>query len=129
MELSVRLRSGCPVPTADVGGELDLQSGRCLVDVLDCMMRARGSVLDLDLTGVQFIDCAGMGALLTSRRAAQLAGGRLRVIAVSPCVRRIMEITGLQQVLGNRLPAAENGDEGGRCRHHDFHGERHRYVR
>jgi anti-anti-sigma factor len=129
MELSVRLRSVSPVPTVDVGGELDLESGRCLADVLDCMMRARGSVLDLDLTGVTFIDCAGVGALLASRRVAQLAGGRLRVIAVSPCVRRIMKITGLQQVLENRLPAAGDGGEGGRRRHHDFPGGRHQYVR
>jgi anti-anti-sigma factor len=105
MELSLRLRSVSPVPTVYVCGELDLESGPCLVDWLECMMRARGSLLDLDLAGVRFIDCAGVGALLASRRVAQLKGGWLRVIAVSPCVRTIIGLTGLQQVLGECPPA------------------------
>ena len=38
-------------------------------------MRACGSVLDLDLSGVRFIDCAGVGALLASRDIVQIEGG------------------------------------------------------
>ena len=57
MELSMELRSVSPVPVVAVGGELDLESGPCLA-WLRSLLRARGPVLALDLTGVRFIDCA-----------------------------------------------------------------------
>jgi anti-sigma B factor antagonist len=100
MDLSVQLRSGSPVPVVAVGGELDLEAGSCLVGWLRWLLQARGPVLALDLTGVRFIDCAGVGALVASCRAARHDGGRLFVVALSPCTRRIIEITGLQEVLG-----------------------------
>jgi len=59
-------------------------------------------VLALDLAGVRFIDCAGVGALVASCRAARQDGGRLFIVALSPCARRIVEITRLQKVLGER---------------------------
>ena len=102
MELSVQLRSGSPVPVVAVGGELDLESGPCLARWLRSLRGARGPVLALDLTGVRFIDCAGVGALVASCRAARQDGGRLFVVALSPCARRIIQITRLQQVLGER---------------------------
>jgi anti-anti-sigma factor len=100
MELSMQLRSVSPVPVVAVGGELDLESGPCLADWLRSLLRARGPVLALDLSGVRFIDCAGVGALLASCRAAREGGGRLFVVALSQCARRIIELTGLQEVLG-----------------------------
>jgi anti-sigma B factor antagonist len=98
MELSVQLRSGSPVPVVAVSGELDLESGPCLARWLRSLLGARGPVLALDLTGVRFIDCAGVA----SCRVARQDGGRLFVVALSPCARRIIQITGLQQVLGER---------------------------
>jgi anti-anti-sigma factor len=102
MELSVQLRSGSPVPVVAVGGELDVESGRWLVGWLRWLLQARGPVLALDLAGVRFIDCAGVGALVASCRAARQDGGRLLVVALSPCARRIIEITRLQELLGER---------------------------
>jgi anti-sigma B factor antagonist len=100
MELSVQLCSGSPVPVVTVGGELDLESGSCLVGCLRSLLQTCGPVLALDLTGVRFIDCAGVGALLASCRVARQEGGRLLVVALSPRARRIVEITRLQEVLG-----------------------------
>lgn len=102
MELSMQLRSGSPVPVVAVGGELDLESGPYLAGCLRSLLQARGPVLALDLTGVRFIDCAGVGALVASCGAAREGGGQLFVVALSPCARRIVEITGLQKVLGER---------------------------
>jgi anti-anti-sigma factor len=85
--------------TVAVGGELDMESGPALRDRLTCMIWANGSELALDLTGVTFIDCAGLTALLAARNAVQAQGGWLRLVAVSRCVRRLIEIIGLQDVL------------------------------
>ena len=99
MRLQTHVCSVFPTMTVAVGGELDMESGPCLRDRLTCMIWANGPVLALDLTGVTFIDCTGLTALLTARKAAQAQGGWLRVVAVSRCVGRLIEITGLQDVL------------------------------
>ena len=69
-------------------------------------MRAYGARLALDLTGVTFIDCSGVNALLASCRDARRLGGSMRVAGASPRVRRLIEITGLEQVLGV-MPASQ----------------------
>jgi anti-anti-sigma factor len=105
MEFSWRIRRGDPVPTVEVAEELDLDSGPYLHEQLRSIMRTHGAYLAIDLTGVTFIDCSGVNALLASGRDARRLGGWMRVAGASPCVRRLIEITGLQQVL-EVLPAS-----------------------
>ena len=62
-------------------------------------MREYGARLLLDVSGVSFMDCAGLRALLTTRRRAELRGGFMRLIAVSRAVRRIIELTGAHEAL------------------------------
>ena len=88
-----------PGPVVTVSGEIDIQSGPQLRDQLLCAMRLHGARLALDLTGVTFMDCAGINALLAARRRAQLEGGWLRVIRASPRVERVLELTRLHRVL------------------------------
>jgi hypothetical protein len=45
------------------------------------------------VSGVSFMDCAGLRALLTTRRRAELHGGFLRLIAVPRAVRPVIELT------------------------------------
>jgi anti-anti-sigma factor len=99
VRLETHVRSVSPTMTVAVGGELDMESGPCLCDRLTWMIRANGPWLALDLTGVTFIDCAGLTALLSARKAVQAQGGWLRLVAVSRCVGRLIEIIGLQDVL------------------------------
>ncbi len=51
------------------------------------------------VSGVSFMDCAGLRALLTTRRRAELRGGFLRLIAVSRAVRQVIELTGAHEAL------------------------------
>jgi anti-anti-sigma factor len=99
VELWTRAHPGSHVVTVEVGGEIDMQSGRCLRNQLCFMIWAHGPRLALDLTGVTFIDCSGLGALVATRRLARVQGGWLRLIAVSGCARRLIEITGLHDAL------------------------------
>jgi anti-anti-sigma factor len=105
VELFMRVSPGLPGPTVAVGGEIDLESGPHLHDQLCSVIQAYGPRLTVDLTGVTFIDCAGLSALLASRRAAQGLGGWVRLAEMSRCVRRLIEVTGLQQLSGFCLPA------------------------
>lgn len=94
LEVSVQ-----PGAIVAVSGEIDLQSGPQLRDQLLGIIRRHGARLALDLSGVTFIDCAGINVLLATRRRAQLEGGSLRVLRASPRVRRLFELTRLDAVL------------------------------
>jgi anti-anti-sigma factor len=92
-----------PSPTqAWVGviGEVDLATSKQLRDTLLIVLHDRApAVVDVDLAGVSFLDCAGIGALVAVRNVATGAGRQLRVSHPLPIVRRILELTGLLGVL------------------------------
>jgi anti-sigma B factor antagonist len=100
MQLVTRLCTGSPVPTMEIAGEIDIESGPRLRELAGLVMRAHGPHLVLDLAGITFIDCAGVSALLAICRSARTLGGSVRLAAASRCVRQLARITGLQQVLG-----------------------------
>jgi anti-anti-sigma factor len=67
--------------------------------VLLRIMCERSARIFLDVSGVSFMDCAGLRALLTTGRRAELRGGCMRLIATSAAVRRIIELTGAHEAL------------------------------
>ena len=77
--------------------EVDVCTEAALQQALLRIMREHGARLLLDVSGVSFMDCAGLRALLTTRRRAELHGGFMRLIAVSRAVRRIIELTGAHE--------------------------------
>jgi anti-sigma B factor antagonist len=81
-----------------LGGDLDIATVPDLARKLTPLARA-GSHLTLDLSGVQFCDCAGLSLFLRLRGHALAAGGSLRLAAVSPTVRRLIGAAGLQAIL------------------------------
>lgn len=79
-----------PVAHLKVDGELDLATcGRLEVAVRDAVRDGCRQVT-LDLSGVTFMDSSGLHALSGSRRTVRAAGGRLRVVSLSPAVERIL---------------------------------------
>lgn len=93
------------VPTAGatavtVRGEVDADSApglrACLLQVLD---RPGVTTVDLDLTGVTFLDSAGLTALVVAHRAARSSGRVLTMrCGTSRAVVRPLQITGLAGV-------------------------------
>jgi anti-anti-sigma factor len=79
-----------------VVGEVDLVTTPVLRERLLRVLRdRRPDLLDVDLAGVTFLDCTGLGALVAVRNAAVQAGGQIRVSHPRPIVRRVLEVTGL----------------------------------
>ncbi len=91
------IRPGAP-PVVEIFGEIDIQSAPRLREELLRVVRRHGSRLALDLGGVTFLDCAGINALLATRRRTRLEDGWVRVIRASPCARRIISLLGLAEV-------------------------------
>ncbi|MFI6503133.1 STAS domain-containing protein [Nonomuraea typhae] len=58
--------------------------------------------LDLDLAGLSFIDSSGLAALVRLHQRAESDGAALRLVAVSPHLRRLLKVTALDRLF--RLP-------------------------
>jgi anti-sigma B factor antagonist len=99
MGLTLGVRRGDDGIVVAVSGEVDVCTEALLQQALLRIMREHGARLLLDVSGVSFMDCAGLRALLTTRRRAELHGGFMRLIAVSRAVRRIIELTGAHEAL------------------------------
>ena len=91
MDVTLGVRPGDDGTVVAVSGEVDVCTEAPLQQALLRIMREHGARLLLDVSGVSFMDCAGLRALLTTRRRAELRGGLMRLIAVSRAVRRIIE--------------------------------------
>lgn len=83
-----------------VTGEIDSSSAPELRRVLDALLDEAPEELVVDLTGVTFLDSAGLSSLAVAHRRAGAGGVRLRVLASGRAVVRPLKITGLWDLFG-----------------------------
>ena len=99
VSVTLCIRPGDGGTIVAISGEVDVGTEAQLQQSLLRIMRECGAKLMLDVSGVSFMDCAGLRALLATRRRAEIRGGFLRLIATSAAVGRIIELTGAQEAL------------------------------
>jgi anti-sigma B factor antagonist len=87
-----------------VGGELDLLTGPRLALATEGWP-GLGDRLYLDLTGLAFVDCRGLTALLTLRARLERDGGRLVLRNPRANVRRFLVATGVDDLVPADRPA------------------------
>jgi anti-anti-sigma factor len=85
-----------------VRGDLDLETAGALRDLMLGVVHASGRV-ELDLAEVPFMDSSGLHVLAEVARTLQPIHGCLVVSRPSPAVLRLLQMTGLEQVLDVRL--------------------------
>ncbi|WP_433612820.1 STAS domain-containing protein [Dactylosporangium sp. CA-139114] len=84
--------------TVTASGELDMTSAPRLINVLrDAIHRHGPSRVDLDLTGVTFMDSTGLQVLVAANTD---VGGGLRITGTSPAVHRLLQLTGVLEEFG-----------------------------
>jgi RNA polymerase sigma-B factor len=105
-DVAIRTRTSAGLAVIDVAGEVDRDTAGRLRDGLQQAVRLPVKQVVVNLTGVPFIDAAGVAALLAGLEAARVAGVRLRVAGAQPYVRRALKVTGLQGLLDGGMPAA-----------------------
>ncbi|AOS64853.1 STAS domain-containing protein [Actinoalloteichus hymeniacidonis] len=97
---------GHPSTTLSVSGEVDLSTAGELEAELGKAIGAAGTEeVVTDVAGVSFMDSAGLRVLVGALRLADERGVRLTVVNPQSQLRKIIEITGLSEVLGLNGPA------------------------
>ncbi|MGH3211114.1 MAG: STAS domain-containing protein [Trebonia sp.] len=98
MDLTVRVRRANLGTFVQVSGDLDFADEQSFQKILVHVMRAYNPRLLLDLASVSFMDCAGLRALLITRRRAEMRKGSVRLVAASATVRRVIAATGMKDI-------------------------------
>jgi anti-sigma B factor antagonist len=80
-------------------GEIDLDAAPRLRHVLHREIAAHSGQVVLDLTGVHFVDSAGLGVLIGGTRRCRESGGDLTLRNVRPMILRLIRHVRLDQVL------------------------------
>lgn len=82
-----------------IKGEVDLATAPDLMRVLDEAMDAEpGGSVEVDFSGVSFIDSTGLGVLVSCRKRARTLGGELVLVGVQERVLPVFAVTGLDKV-------------------------------
>jgi anti-anti-sigma factor len=95
-EVETTERNG--LATVTIRGELDCATApslRAALEDLDAVAR----VVRIDLSAADFMDCAGVGVLVVSHRRLSRRGGGLVLDSPSGPVRRVLELTGLLDMI------------------------------
>ena len=82
-----------------ISGSLDVPSAGALHELLDELCTSPGDVT-LDLSGVRFMDSGGLRALIQACMGLA-PGGRVRVVRPSEQVRRLFELSGIEERVDN----------------------------
>jgi anti-anti-sigma factor len=61
----------------------------------------------VDLSGTEFVDSSGLGALISCLKSARQAGGDLRIVAPTEQVSMVLKMTNLDRILQPRASVAD----------------------
>jgi anti-sigma B factor antagonist len=81
-------------------GDLDLATAPALREMLIELVAAGMVRVVVDLADVTFIDSSGLGILVGAAKRLEAANGRLAIRNPRPQAQQVLELTGLDEVLG-----------------------------
>jgi anti-anti-sigma factor len=92
-------------------GELDIATADHLARILDAALQlAEVSRLELDMSGVRFMDCSGLRVLLHAKERLDKEGGTLSLMNLTPQVDRLLSILRLDHSLSTVRGAVNRDD-------------------
>lgn len=100
-----------------VRGEIDMATAPALLRELAEAVRAQQCRVIVDLTDVTFMDSTGLSALVLARRRAVASGGEVRLVGASGMLRKVLRITGLDEIFPVHSTIEESIDSGPTVQH------------
>lgn len=86
--------------TLTLAGEVDHHGARAMMEeVSDAIAQRLPRRLILDLSGITFMDSSGIALLLRTHRQMAQLGGVLRVTAIPPQARRVLDAAGIGRLI------------------------------
>lgn len=95
VELRTSVRSGHVVVA--LRGDLDITGAASAEAAITALVTRRQSLV-IDMSALDFIDCSSLGALLRAQGLARRGGGDVVLAAPQPQVRRLLALTGQDEV-------------------------------
>lgn len=99
MSLTVRTEQRGAMVVVSVAGELDMATSPQLQDQITDQVEKGHNRLVFDLAGVPFCDSTGLSVFVRAKNSCDETGGVVRLAAPQRGVLRILEVSGLVQVL------------------------------
>ncbi len=97
--MSVRIETTDGIMHARLSGEIDHHLAAPLRETIDsAILRDKPSALLLDFSDVSFMDSSGIGLVMGRYRLMNEAGGETEVTGVSPQIRKVMKLAGLDRL-------------------------------
>jgi anti-sigma B factor antagonist len=91
-------------------GRLNMVAAPALREELHSLIEDGNTRVVVDLSGIDFIDSSGLGALISGLKVARQSGGDLRIAAPTQQVQMVLELTNLNRVLRAHNSADEAFD-------------------
>jgi anti-sigma B factor antagonist len=99
MSLTVQTEQRAEVVVVSIAGELDMATAPQLQDqITDLLERGRNRLV-FDLADVSFCDSTGLSVFVRAKNSTEEHGGAVRLAAPQRGVLRILEVSGLVEVL------------------------------
>jgi anti-anti-sigma factor len=86
---------------------ISIENYRAVTEQVLARLRNQTKLLEVDLSGVTFIDTRGLTTLLALRKAISAIGGTIVLIAPTRAVDQILKLTRLDRVFEIKLPNPE----------------------
>lgn len=99
MNLEISVKEGTNSNIAYVSGEVDVYTASKLKETLNPLAEQENKDLFVDLTDVDYIDSTGLGIFIGTLKITEKSGSRLKLKGLNSRVRRLFEITGLNEVI------------------------------
>ena len=98
MDITVK-ELGDGVAVLQLDGRLNMVTASCLRDHVGSAVASGHNRIAIDLTGIDFIDSSGLGALINGLKTARQAGGDLRIAAPNDQVKLVLQLTNMERLL------------------------------
>jgi anti-sigma B factor antagonist len=99
MNLQVQIDEGNNGSIVHLSGEIDVYTAPKLKDALLPLTKQHGTLLEVDLTHVNYMDSTGLGVFINALKSSNEHECQLKLINLQDRVYRLFQITGLHEIM------------------------------